>query len=105
MRSSERVNPKESRDFHNFCTGEKDSTQGGSKTGGKSCPRHILRTTRRVSRMEADKISARADTEAFKLEKRSLGGSCEARKPFEEPCPRMRTPWPGLISRFHWLNT
>ena len=65
----------------------------------------FLRTTKRVFRCDTGRISAQAETEAFKLEKRSFGGFCETRKPFEEPCPRMRTPWPGLISRFHWLNT
>jgi hypothetical protein len=38
---------------------------------------------------------------SWQLEKRSLGGSCEKTlKPFEEPCPRMRTPWPGQFQVF-----
>jgi hypothetical protein len=42
--------------------------------------------------------SAQTEAEEFKLEKRSLAGFYAGVKPFEEPCPRIETPWPGPIS-------
>ena len=43
-------------------------------------------------------FSAHAEAEAEKLGKRTFGGLAKNAKPFEEPCPRMRTPWPGSIA-------
>jgi hypothetical protein len=59
---------------------------------------------RNETQPSARKFSHLVDTSqggSWQLEKRSLGGSCEKTlKPFEEPCPRMRTPWPGQFQVF-----
>jgi len=79
MRSSERVNPKESKDFHSFCTASRDSTQGALSCqlrASKSCSHvarssplaaGILRATKRIFHRDTGRISARTEAEAFKL--------------------------------------
>ena len=63
------VNPKESQDFHNFCT----VVSGFDREERE----RSLRATKRFFRNEIGRFSAQAEAEENKLEKRSLRGSCE----------------------------
>src|SRR4029077_7573833 len=62
------VNPRESQDFHNFCTLVKTRPRGALTL--------LARNQTHLPTGPTCQFSARAEAEAFKLEKRSLGGSC-----------------------------
>ena len=51
--------------------------------------------------LEAVPISAPAEAEESGLKKDLLEVLAKTLKPFEEPCPRIETPWPRPISGFH----
>ena len=92
------VNPKESQDFHNFCTVVRTRLRSRRRAGnGARATR--WRTTKRVFRLENRPIFRHEPRrKRSNLEKDHLEVLAMTLKPFEEPCPRMQTPWPGLNS-------
>ena len=77
-----------------FAQAVRTQLQGSGR--GKPPASHILAHDEKRLPPEVAVKSAQAEAEAFKLKKDHLEVLALTRKPFEEPCPRMQTPWPGL---------
>jgi len=70
----------------------------GSTFPADSAGQLVLRASNCSSAGKPRSLRRAGQAEERKLEKRSLGGSAKNAKPFEEPCPRIKTPWREPIS-------
>ena len=82
------VNPLCSQDFHLFCTtlGSLHADRCGALFGA---------TRNASSALKSYALSAQAEAEDHELRKDLLEVFANYAKPFEELCPRIKTPWPG----------